>query len=245
MAVAATFEKAMRHATSMGLEATFKKALRFRKDETIALVLLDEVGLCETSPYNPLKVLHAPLEPSDPKCAVVGISNWALDAAKMNRAILLTRPDPTLTDLAETAESLQEVVVRETDEQAAADDAAADQCDHAVVERKRALAARVEERRDELRDKLTLPADAYRKDDATQAIPSSHGLRDFYALVKTFGRATLVAAQQAYALHLAAPVDKKKAACQVLVNGLCRNFGGQPDQLLLLLVGGFFQHGRT
>ncbi len=48
--------------------------------------------------FNPLKVLHNLIEPSFPKeqldIAVVGISNWALDAAKMNRAIHLSRPDP-------------------------------------------------------------------------------------------------------------------------------------------------------
>jgi hypothetical protein len=40
------------------------------------------------------------IEPAFPKeeldVAVVGISNWALDAAKMNRAIHLSRPDPDI-----------------------------------------------------------------------------------------------------------------------------------------------------
>ena len=61
-------------------------------------MLLDEVGLAEISKYNPLKVLHGLLEPEYPKesldVAVVGISNWALDSAKMNRAIHLSRPEP-------------------------------------------------------------------------------------------------------------------------------------------------------
>lgn len=47
--------------------------------------------------YNPLKVLHGLIEPQFPKdsldIGVVGISNWALDAAKMNRAIHLSRPE--------------------------------------------------------------------------------------------------------------------------------------------------------
>ena len=45
-------------------------------------------------------MLHGLIEPAFPKedldVAVVGISNWALDAAKMNRAIHLSRPDPGL-----------------------------------------------------------------------------------------------------------------------------------------------------
>lgn len=64
----------------------------------IPVVLLDEVGLAEISKYNPLKVLHGLLEPSYPKetldIAVVGISNWALDSSKMNRAVHLSRPEP-------------------------------------------------------------------------------------------------------------------------------------------------------
>ena len=39
--------------------------------------------------------MHAELEPGypaeSPDVAVVGISNWALDAAKVNRAVLLSR----------------------------------------------------------------------------------------------------------------------------------------------------------
>ena len=65
---------------------------------------IDEIGLAEISPNNPLKVLHSLLEP--PKVAVVGISNWALDASKMNRGITLSRPDPEEKDLVESAESI-------------------------------------------------------------------------------------------------------------------------------------------
>ena len=38
--------------------------------------------------------------------AVVGISNWALDSSKMNRAIVLSRPDPDKNDLEETANAI-------------------------------------------------------------------------------------------------------------------------------------------
>ena len=38
--------------------------------------------------------------------AFVGISNWSLDASKMNRAITLSRPDPSIEDLLESAESI-------------------------------------------------------------------------------------------------------------------------------------------
>ena len=53
------------------------------------------VGLAETSPFNPLKVLHSLLEPSypatGPTVSVIGISNWRLDNSKSSRALLVQR----------------------------------------------------------------------------------------------------------------------------------------------------------
>ena len=99
--------------TSEGIIKVFEKARKYKahnKDgNVLPVVLLDEVGLAENSKYNPLKVLHSLLEPGEgklPDVAVVGISNWSLDAAKMNRAIHLSRPEPTIEDLRETGYSL-------------------------------------------------------------------------------------------------------------------------------------------
>jgi hypothetical protein len=53
------------------------------------------VGLAETSPFNPLNILHSLLEPSYPATAptvsVIGISNWRLDNSKSSRALLVQR----------------------------------------------------------------------------------------------------------------------------------------------------------
>jgi len=65
---------------------------------------MDEIGLAEISPHNPLKVLHSLLEP--PKVATVGLSNWSLDASKMNRVINLSRTEPNEEDLKESALSI-------------------------------------------------------------------------------------------------------------------------------------------
>jgi hypothetical protein len=101
--------------TSAGVRAVFDKALGYAAlpsnaldgpTPTVCTVVLDEVGLAEESPHNPLKVLHALLESPDGsplRYAVVGISNWSLDAAKMNRAVHVSRPDPSLDDLKKTA----------------------------------------------------------------------------------------------------------------------------------------------
>ena len=77
-----------------------------KKSDTIVMVLFDEIGLAEISPHNSLKVLHSLLE--HPKVAVIGISNWSLDASKMNRTITLSRPDPDKDDLLESAISINE-----------------------------------------------------------------------------------------------------------------------------------------
>lgn len=37
------------------------------------------------------------------RVAFIGISNWALDPAKMNRGVMVTRGDPTTEDLVESA----------------------------------------------------------------------------------------------------------------------------------------------
>ena len=99
--------------TSEGIIKVFEKARKYvshNKDgNVLAVVLLDEVGLAENSKCNPLKVLHSLLEPENgksPDVAVVGISNWALDAAKMNRAIHLSRPEPTVRDLYDTGNAI-------------------------------------------------------------------------------------------------------------------------------------------
>eukprot|EP00035_Acanthoeca_spectabilis_P019342 m.420116 g.420116 ORF g.420116 m.420116 type:complete len:4951 (+) comp16844_c0_seq9:156-15008(+) len=94
--------------TSEGIQQVFDKAARFCDDDIVPVVLLDEIGLAEISKHNPLKVLHALLEPDGtmPDVAVVGISNWALDTAKMNRAVHLSRPDPTEEDLVNTGNTI-------------------------------------------------------------------------------------------------------------------------------------------
>ena len=65
------------------------------------------MGLAERSSNNPLKVIHYLLErDGDNKNQAVpflGISNWRLDAAKINRALSLTITDYDINDLEETA----------------------------------------------------------------------------------------------------------------------------------------------
>ena len=97
-------------ARAEGIEHTFalaqkKQQVAAEKNaDVIVVVLLDEVGLAEQSPHRPLKVLHRLLEPthieSGTQVACVGLSNWRLDAASMNRTTFLFRVPPSSKELA-------------------------------------------------------------------------------------------------------------------------------------------------
>ena len=105
--------------TSEGVMDIFKKARRSyakqrdeNKKEIISTIYFDEMGLAEHSPNNPLKVIHSELEydqnENDKKIAFVGISNWILDASKMNRGIHISIPDLDEEDNKNTALTIAE-----------------------------------------------------------------------------------------------------------------------------------------
>ena len=72
------------------------------------MIFFDEMGLAERSPNNPLKAIHSQLEydENEFKIAFVGISNWKIDASKMNRCLTLSKPDPDKEDLIHTADTI-------------------------------------------------------------------------------------------------------------------------------------------
>ncbi|XP_032428579.1 E3 ubiquitin-protein ligase rnf213-alpha-like isoform X2 [Xiphophorus hellerii] len=106
------------HSTPEGIIHTFKQCARFQEsknlDEYISVVVLDEIGLAEDSPKMPLKTLHPLLEEGcvdekpqpHQRVGFIGISNWALDPAKMNRGIFVSRGDLSETELIKSAEGI-------------------------------------------------------------------------------------------------------------------------------------------
>uniref|UniRef100_A0A8D2D6D2 E3 ubiquitin-protein ligase RNF213 n=1 Tax=Sciurus vulgaris TaxID=55149 RepID=A0A8D2D6D2_SCIVU len=106
------------HSTPQGIINTFRQCARFQQgkdlQQYVSVVVLDEVGLAEDSPKMPLKALHPLLEDGciedDPaphkKVGFIGISNWALDPAKMNRGIFVTRSSPSEKELIESARGI-------------------------------------------------------------------------------------------------------------------------------------------
>ncbi|XP_071112375.1 E3 ubiquitin-protein ligase rnf213-alpha-like [Haliotis cracherodii] len=115
-------------ATAEGIVGTFRQCARYQQnkdlDRFVSIVVLDEVGLAEDSPRMPLKTLHPLLEDGcqgdekpEPfkKVAFIGISNWALDPAKMNRGILVQREVPDDGELVKSAQGIcssSEIVLR-------------------------------------------------------------------------------------------------------------------------------------
>ena len=89
---------------------SIKKKFQNKEDIPIIMILFDELGLAERSPSNPLKVLHEKLDDKgkDEGVSFVGISNYSLDAAKINRALVLSVPDldESLDVLKDTAENI-------------------------------------------------------------------------------------------------------------------------------------------
>ena len=119
--------------TSEGIENVFKKARKDKKENLkmnnniITLVFFDEMGLAERSKKNPLKIIHFLLEEEKEEkeenekeededevkkipIPFLGISNWKLDAAKINRALSLSITDYEINDLKETAIAISEAI---------------------------------------------------------------------------------------------------------------------------------------
>lgn len=106
------------HSRSEDIVDTFNtcKKLQQQKPENFqAVVVLDEIGLAEGSQKMPLKTLHGLLDNGSPdesnftpenKISFVGISNWALDPAKMNRGLLKNCCDPDIRDLINTVNEM-------------------------------------------------------------------------------------------------------------------------------------------
>ena len=92
--------------TSKDIEQVFERAKKFMEIKSssplLPVIIFDEIGLAELSLHNPLKVLHEHLEMEECRFGFVGISNWRLDASKMNRALYIACLDPDDKDLENT-----------------------------------------------------------------------------------------------------------------------------------------------
>jgi len=100
--------------TSAGFKALFDSARKLSSETSLIqpLVVLDELGLADLSPDRPIKVLHSELErasnnPTE-NISVIALSNWVVDAAQVNRGILIRRTNATKEDLSKSAWAVTE-----------------------------------------------------------------------------------------------------------------------------------------
>jgi MoxR-like ATPase len=95
----------------------YKDKEEYKNKLPISMILFDELGLAEQSESNPLKVLHSKLEYSGKEEGVsfIGISNYSLDAAKVNRAMNLSVPnlEEKIDQLISTSYSIVESISEE------------------------------------------------------------------------------------------------------------------------------------
>ena len=91
-------------------KAKFKNLDFYGGIHPISFIFFEEIGLCEMSDKNPLKILNFKLEYDNKKenTSFIGISNWALDASKMNRGFTLSVPElhEIKEDLEETCQKI-------------------------------------------------------------------------------------------------------------------------------------------
>ena len=98
--------------TSEGIKKMFDKVRKSLKSKSsnqiIPVFYFDEMGLAEISKNNPLKAIHSELEYDEDKGKIsfIGISNWSLDASKMNRGLFISIPEPDKDDLILTSEKI-------------------------------------------------------------------------------------------------------------------------------------------
>jgi E3 ubiquitin-protein ligase RNF213 len=172
----------------------------------LCLVLL--VGLAENSPDMPLKVLHYMLV--DPPIAIVGLSNWALDSSKMNRAICLQRPEPTAEDIMFTGQNIVGVSARVAESSVPP---------RPVLAREHSGATR-------LQPWLMNLANAFhsiysnQQNFFGQQSRDFIGMRDYYSLLK----------------HIRELYNQGvQLTPSSLANAVSRNFGGRPDAMVRIL----------
>jgi len=195
--------------TAEGIEQVFDKAIKAQKknknNDIINLVFFDEMGLAERSSNNPLKVIHYLLEKDqEDSVPFLGISNWKLDASKINRTLNLSITDYDINDLKETAISIAE-----------------------------ALNSELSSKYKEFFECLTKTYNEYiiskRKD--IQENRDFHGNRDFYNLIKNAMREIIQKKKMLKVFEIKDKRKEKNLLIRIGIESLERNFGGLEDSI--------------
>ncbi|XP_057375006.1 uncharacterized protein LOC130695963 [Daphnia carinata] len=196
--------------TSSGFKALFESAQRLSVDPKtmLAMVVLDELGLTDMSPEKPIKVLHSELErqsvltsgeKQQSPYSVVALSNWVVDAAQVNRGILILRAQANKEDLLRSAKQLADSLLVKYAEKSA---------------RKRIL--------EMLTESLESVVSTYQELDKREDIGGGHffSMRDFFFCVKNFVCSVFESYTRMGGLR------DIRISRHLLIQSAVRNFGG-------------------
>ena len=192
------------YTTSSEIINIFKKGREYQKNNNlnkklIVVVCFDEMGLAEISENNPLKVLHSELENEKDKISFIGISNWFIDASKMNRVIYNVVQDPDEEDIIETSKEM----VKSYEEN-----------DENYIEKYGNIILRVSKAYYKFINKKKW------ENDENQYF---HGSRDFFNLIKTIMNDIIKNKEK---LDEEGADVKNDLLNQICINSIERNFGG-------------------
>ena len=194
---------------SKGVLKIFQKARKSLEDkklqnEIISSIYFDEMGLAEISKNNPLKVIHSQLEYDEnkEKVSFIGISNWPLDASKMNRGIYLSITEPDEEDLIFTALKI------------------AESYDVKLVQEYKNYFTNLASTYFEYKELLKSKSFEFEEQN-NKNIREFHGSRDFYHLIKTASK-----------LLIQSEFSKDKYEIENIMNeSIERNFGGLENSI--------------
>ena len=186
--------------TSEEILSIFQKGRKNQLDNPGALrvIFMDEMGLAEISENNPLKVMHAELEQEENKIAFVGISNWFIDASKMNRVIYNVVQDPDEEDIIETGKEIAksyEIKGKNIYQK----------YESAIIRLSKAYFKYIN------------------KNNENDKIQYFHGSRDFYCLIRSVMKDIIMEEKKLNELGLE---QKNLSVNKICIKQIMRNFGG-------------------
>jgi len=192
--------------TSKEILDTFKKARQsqeYNKDK-IVVVFMDEMGLAEISENNPLKVMHSELESEETKISFVGISNWFIDASKMNRVIYNVVQDPDEEEVIQTGKE----IIKSYEEKG---ENYSSEYENIIVEMSKAYYEFISTKKNQ--------------NDENQYF---HGSRDFYSLIKIIINGIIKNKKE---LEVDNQEIKNEIINKICLDSIERNFGGLDDSV--------------
>ena len=198
------------YTTSSEIINIFKSGRDYQKKnlDKIVVIYIDEMGLAEISENNPLKVLHSELENEEDKISFIGISNWFIDASKMNRVIYNVVQDPDLEDIIETGKEITKAYEKNEENYL-------NKYGNIILNISKAYYNYISKRKENYK--------------LNQYLHYFHGSRDFFSIIKSIMNEIIKNENE---LNNQLDENKKnELLIQICLNNIERNFAGLEDSI--------------